>query len=116
LVKNLNNQNFSRDPANVFGKNTAKDVGMLRDTARYYVTEKDSSKVTVVTKRRRGRVTKRKGKRSQMSASQVTKTSGDFANVGDLKGKVCHFVLWKLNRAKKAQRRAQKLASMAENK
>ena len=116
LVKNLNRENFSRDPANVFGRNTAKDVGMLRDTARYYVTEKDSSKVTVVTKRRRGRVTKRKGKRSQMSASVVTTTRADFTNLGDLKGRVCPYVLWKLNRAKKAQRRAQKLASMAENK
>jgi len=116
LVKNLNSQNFSRDPANVFGRNTAMDIGMLRDTARYYTTQKDSSKLTVVTKRRRGRVTKRKGKRSQMTASMVTQTTKDFTNLGDLKGKVCPYVLWKLNRAKKAQRRAEKLNAMAENK
>jgi len=116
LVKNLNSETFSKDPANVFGRNTAKDVGLLRKTARYCVANKDNTKLTAVTKRSRGRVTKRKGKRSQISATQVSHVRAEFNNVGDLKGSVCPYVLWKLNRAKRAQRRAQKLASMSENK
>lgn len=113
LVKNLNKQVFTKDPANVFGRFTARDVGLLRGKARYVEPNADNSKLVLVTKRRRGRVTKRKGKRSQVTAPHTSVSRKEFTSVKDMGSKACRVVLWKIVRAKRAQRRASKIAALA---
>lgn len=114
LVKNLNNQVFSKDPANVFGRNTAFDHGMLRERDSYLVASKDKSKVIVGKKKSTGRITKRRGKKSCLSAKRVTFTSEEFTTIKTLGRKHCPYVYWKVVRAEKARRRGRRLAANAE--
>ena len=110
LVKNLNNQYFTKDPSNVFGRNTARDVGLLRKRARYVVSGEDN-KLALVVKGTRGRVLKRKGKRSQLSAPNTTVDKRDYTSLKNMGSRACKYMLWKITRTRRAQKRAVRLAS-----
>ena len=114
LVKNLNGQVFTADPSNVFGRNTASDIGMLRKNSKFLVTSKDNSKTLVSSKVTRGRITKRRGKKSGVSSAKVTVSVAEFGSIKSMGKKRCLYQLWKVNRSKKAQRRARRIAARAE--
>ena len=114
LVKNLNGQVFTADPSNVFGRNTALDIGMLRKNSKFLVTSKDNSKTLVSSKVTRGRITKRRGKKSGLSSAKVTVSVAEFGTIKSMGKKSCLYQLWKVNRSKKAQRRARRIAARAE--
>lgn len=109
-LKNLNGQIFTTDPANVFGRNTAKDVGLLRKRTRYVVAGEEG-KVNLVTKVSSKRVTKRKGKRSQRTSACTTVSQKEYASVKSMGSKACKYALWKATRVKKAVKRAAKIAA-----
>merc|ERR1719322_1989262 len=109
-LKNLNSQIFTKDPANVFGRNTPKDVGLLRKKARYVVSGEEG-KLNLVTKVTCKRVVKRKGKKSQRKAPCTCVSQKEWTSIKSMGGKACTYVLWKVTRAKKAARRAAKIAA-----
>ena len=112
LVKNLNRQVFTRDPANVFGRNSAMDVGVLRKKTVF--AEVNDDKVTVVSHRRTGRVTRRRNKKSGLNSQVRTVTRRELKSLKSLGGKLCRMELWKVNRLRRAQRRAQRISAMEE--
>lgn len=114
LLKNLNREVFTKDPANTFGRNTAMDLGWLRKRSVYPVTSKDGSTVLVATKLSRGRITKRRGKKSGLTSKVVTVGTAEYDGIKSLGKKVCVYELWKINRAKKALKRGKRLAATAE--
>ena len=109
-LKNLNSQIFSKDPANIFGRSTAKDVGLLRKRARYVETGEEG-KLRLVTKSTRGRVVKRKGKKSQRSSRVTSVSQKDYASLKNIGGQACKYLLWKITRTQRALKRAAKIAA-----
>jgi len=112
LVKNLNRQTFTRDPSNVFGRNTAMDIGQLRKRRMFFEANKDNTSLVVVSQRRQGKVTKRRKKRSGLNAKVTVTARREAKSLGDLGGKVCRMGLWKLNRLRRAQRKAKQMAEL----
>jgi hypothetical protein len=108
LNKNLNGEIFTSDLYNVSSRQSPKDLGYLRKKSNRVETTEDNKGLVRVTKRQRGRIVKRKEKKSSSKGVEVvfTRKPDSLRNPGSC----CHFVAIKARRLNKARQRALKFA------
>ena len=90
------------------------DVGLLRKKTVF--AEVNDENVTVVSHRTTGRVTRRRNKKSGLNSRVRNVSRRELKSLKSLGRKLCTMELWKINRTRRAVRRAQRISAMEENK